>query len=110
MDGNSSPNRRDTHFVLVLLNFIHFLKVLSKSIFFVATMVHHINIHNKSARPQLFEVHGWNNNENITVKGGATAVIQADDRTSGAIIAVHDGREGEQAEITKDGYGGKDYA
>lgn len=73
-------------------------------------MVHHINIHNKSAHPQLFEVHGWNNNENITVKGGATAVIQADDRTSGAIIAVHEGHEGEQAEITKDGFGGKHFA
>lgn len=70
-------------------------------------MIHHINIHNKSAHAQVFEVHGWNNNANITVKAGAVAAIQAKDGTSGAIIAVHDGHEGEQAEITKDGFGGK---
>jgi len=68
--------------------------------------MHYINVHNKSNHDQTFEVHGYNNNKNITVKGGATAVIQAADHQSGAIIALHDGHEGEQAEITKDGFGG----
>jgi len=69
--------------------------------------MHYINIHNKSNHDQTFEVHGYNNNHNITVKGGATAVLPAEDGKSGAIIALHDGHEGEQAEITKDGFGGK---
>ncbi|KAF4632194.1 hypothetical protein G7Y89_g5933 [Cudoniella acicularis] len=68
-----------------------------------------INIHNKSGHPQEFEVHGWNGNKNITVNAGATSVIAAPDKTSGAIIALHDGHEGEQAEITKDGFGGNDF-
>lgn len=70
-------------------------------------MVHYINIHNMSGHDQEFEVHGWNNNKNITVKANSTAVIPAPDKTSGAIIALHDGHEGEQAEITKDGFEGK---
>jgi hypothetical protein len=70
-------------------------------------MVHYINIHNKSGHDQEFEVHGWNSNKNITVKANSTAVIPAPDKTSGAIIALHDGHEGEQAEITKDGFEGK---
>jgi hypothetical protein len=70
-------------------------------------MSHNINIHNKSGHDQEFEVHGWNNNQNITVGPGATVSIQADDGTSGAIIALHDGHEGEQAEITKCGFGGQ---
>ena len=69
--------------------------------------MHYINIHNKSGHDQEFEVHGWNNNHNLTVKPWQTAVISAPDKTSGAIIALHDGHEGEQAEITKDGFGGK---
>ena len=68
--------------------------------------MHYINIHNKSGHAQEFEVHGWNNNKNIIVKAQTTAVIAAPDKTSGAIIALHDGHEGEQAEITKDGFEG----
>ena len=71
--------------------------------------MHYINVHNQSGHDQTFEVHGFNNNNNITVKPGATTVIPAPDRTSGAIIALHDGFEGEQAEITKDGYMGNDF-
>lgn len=69
--------------------------------------MHYINIHNKSNHDQTFEVHGYNNNKNITVARGTTAVIQADDHQSGAIIALHDGHEGEQAEISKDGFGSR---
>ena len=68
--------------------------------------MHYINVHNRSNHDQEFEVHGFNNNRNLTVKGGATAVLNADDHQSGAIIALHEGHEGEQAEITKDGFGG----
>lgn len=68
--------------------------------------MHYINIHNKSGHAQEFEVHGWNNNKNTIVKAQTTAVIAAPDKTSGAIIALHDGHEGEQAEITKDGFEG----
>ena len=68
--------------------------------------MHYINIHNKSNHDQEFEVHGYNNNKNITVKPGATAVFDGPDKVSGAIIALHDGHEGEQAEITKDGFMG----
>jgi len=69
-------------------------------------MVHQIHIHNKSAHDQTFEVHGWHNNQNITVKGGDITLIPAPDGSSGAIIALHEGHEGEQAEITKNGFGG----
>lgn len=71
--------------------------------------MHYINIHNKSGHDQEFEVHGWNGNKNITVKPTATAVLHAEDKSSGAIIALHAGHEGEQAEITKDGFGGNDF-
>ena len=70
--------------------------------------MHFINIHNKSNQAQEFQVHGYNNNQNITVAARSTAVIPAPDKTSGAIIAVHDGQIGEQAEITKDGWIGND--
>lgn len=66
-----------------------------------------MNIHNKSGHDQEFKVHGFNDNKNIVVESGATAVLAAPDKASGAIIALHDGHEGEQAEITKDGFGGK---
>ena len=69
--------------------------------------MHYINIHNKSDHDQEFEIHSWNGNKNITVKPYATAVLHAEDKTTGAIIALHEGHEGEQAEITKDGFGGK---
>lgn len=68
-----------------------------------------INITNKSSHDQEFEVHGWNNNKNIDVKAHTTAVIHAADKSSGAIIALHEGHEGEQAEITFDGFGGNDF-
>ena len=69
--------------------------------------MHFINVHNKSNHDQTFEVHGFNNNRNLTVKPGATAVFDAPDGASGAVIALHDGHEGEQAEITKNGFGGR---
>ena len=71
--------------------------------------MHYINVHNQSDHDQTFEVHGFNNNHNITVKPGDTTVFPAPDKTSGAVIAVHDGFEGEQAEITKDGFMGNDF-
>lgn len=71
--------------------------------------MHYINVHNQSDHDQTFEVHGFNNNHTIIVKPDATSVFPAPDRTSGAVIAVHDGFEGEQAEITKDGFMGNDF-
>lgn len=68
-----------------------------------------IIITNKSGHNQEFEVHGWNHNLNITVKAHSTSKIHAVDKSSGAIIAIHDGHEGEQAEITFDGFGGNDF-
>ena len=70
-------------------------------------MSHNINITNLSGHDQEFEVHGWNNNQNMTVPVGQTSGISAADGSAGAIIALHYGFEGEQAEITKDGFGGK---
>lgn len=72
-------------------------------------MSHTIFIHNKSDHDQTFEIHGWNNNQNMTVPANATWTIDAPDGSSGAIIALHDGHEGEQAEITKNGFGGNDF-
>ena len=69
--------------------------------------MHYINIHNKSDHDQTFEVHGFNGGKNIVVKPQATTVLPAADGQSGAVIALHDGHEGEQAEITKDGFGGE---
>jgi len=62
-----------------------------------------ITVRNTSSHPQEFEVHGWNNNQNITVPARGEVLIAASDGSSGAIIALHDGHEGEQAEITKSG-------
>lgn len=70
-------------------------------------MSRNIFVTNLSGHDQEFEVHGWNNNQNITVGPGQTFTINAPDGSSGAIIALHDGHEGEQAEITKNGWGGK---
>ncbi|CAD6592886.1 MAG: hypothetical protein ASARMPRED_006775 [Alectoria sarmentosa] len=72
-------------------------------------MSHNINITNLSGHDQEFEVHGWNNNQNMTVPVGQTSGISAADGSAGAIIALHYGFEGEQAEITKDGFGGNDF-
>ena len=74
--------------------------------------MHYIHVHNKSGHDQEFEVHGFNNNKNLTVKPGTTATFDAPDSVpgtqigSGAVIALHDGHECEQAEITKKGFGG----
>ena len=68
--------------------------------------MHLININNQSGHDQEFEIHGWNSNKNLVVKAHGSSVLHAEDKTSGAIIALHDGHEGEQAEITKDGFGG----
>ena len=70
-------------------------------------MSHTIYITNLSDHNQEFEIHGWNNNQNMVVWPHSTnPTIQAADGSSGAIIALHDGHEGEQAEITKCGFGG----
>ncbi|MCJ1428979.1 hypothetical protein MMC29_006892 [Sticta canariensis] len=68
-----------------------------------------IIITNKSGHNQEFEVHGWNHSLSIVVKPHSTSKIHAADKSSGAIIAVHDGHEGEQAEITFNGFGGNDF-
>ncbi|KAL8807158.1 MAG: hypothetical protein Q9182_000840 [Xanthomendoza sp. 2 TL-2023] len=71
-----------------------------------------IFITNKSDHPQTFEVHGWNNNQNITVKPHATTTLTAPGApatSSGAIIALHAGHEGEQAEMTFNGFQGNDF-
>jgi len=75
---------------------------------FPYTSMHNINITNLSDHDHKFEVHGWNNKSNMTVQAHTTAAIQTEDGTSGAIIALHDGHEGEQAETTKNGFGGSD--
>ncbi|KAG9658472.1 hypothetical protein KCU64_g4493, partial [Aureobasidium melanogenum] len=72
-------------------------------------MSHILTIHNNSSHNQEFEVHGWNNNNNILVPAHSSTNIHAPDGSSGAIIALHDGHEGEQAEITKKGFGGNDF-
>ncbi|KAL8800786.1 MAG: hypothetical protein Q9223_007194, partial [Gallowayella weberi] len=71
-----------------------------------------IFITNKSDHPQTFEVHGWNNNQNITVKPHSTTTLTAPGApatSSGAIIALHGGHEGEQAEMTFNGFQGNDF-
>ncbi|KAF4556004.1 LysM domain-containing protein 1 [Elsinoe fawcettii] len=68
-----------------------------------------ITVHNKSGQTQTFLVHGWNGNKNIDVPARGKVNINAPDGSSGAIIAVHGGVEGEQAEITKKGFGGNDF-
>lgn len=68
-----------------------------------------IIITNKSSHDQAFEVHGWNNNHNIVVKPYGVSKVHAADKSSGAIIALHEGQEGEQAEITFNGFGGNDF-
>jgi len=68
-----------------------------------------INIHNISSRDQLFYIHGWGQ-RSTTVRAGQMFTFNAPDGSpGGAIIAVHNGREGEQVEITKGGWRGKDF-
>ncbi|MCJ1251759.1 hypothetical protein MMC30_008997 [Trapelia coarctata] len=71
--------------------------------------MHNIYITNLADHDQEFEVHGWNNKNNLKVNPGTTAAIGAEDGSAGAVIALHGGHEGEQAEITKDGFGGNDF-
>jgi hypothetical protein len=66
-------------------------------------------VRNMSGHDQRFQVHGWNNNQDIVVKPRSEHRIPAADGSSGAIIAIHDGHIGEQAEITKCGYMGNDF-
>ncbi|KAI9713371.1 MAG: hypothetical protein M1812_006649 [Candelaria pacifica] len=68
-----------------------------------------ITISNTTGHPQEFEVHGWNNNKNITVGAHGKQTIPGPDKSSGAIIALHNGHEGEQAEGTFNGFGGNDF-
>ncbi|ROW03184.1 hypothetical protein VPNG_08178 [Cytospora leucostoma] len=67
-----------------------------------------IHVKNTSSHAQTFQVHGFPNNPaTITVKpnGGTADVHSTDGRlVSGAIIAVHDGKPCEQAEVTFNGY------
>jgi hypothetical protein len=71
--------------------------------------VHDLIVRNMSGHDQRFQVHGWNNNQDIVVKAHAEHRIKAPDGSSGAVIAIHDGQIGEQAEITKCGYMGNDF-
>ena len=80
---------------------------LIKNFYCQDKMSRNIFIHNKSTHNQEFEIHGWNKNKNMVVAARSTATIAARDGSSGAIIALHDGHEGEQAEITKHGFGGE---
>ncbi|KAL8851053.1 MAG: hypothetical protein Q9221_004043 [Calogaya cf. arnoldii] len=69
-----------------------------------------IFITNKSNHPQKFYCHGFNGNKDLIVAPRSKSTIQAPDhQNSGAIIAVHDGHEGEQAEITFNGFNGNDF-
>lgn len=67
-----------------------------------------IQIINTSSHDQTFEIHGFPNNPaTITVPGnGGTGAVQSPNgqQISGAIIALHDGVEGEQAEVTFNGW------
>ncbi|PVI02276.1 hypothetical protein DM02DRAFT_727351 [Periconia macrospinosa] len=72
-------------------------------------VAHTIFIRNMSGHDQCFQVHGWNDNQDIVVGPNSEAQFQAEDGQSGAVIAVHDGQIGEQAEITKCGFGGNDF-
>jgi len=71
-------------------------------------MAHVTTIRNTSHHIQEFEVHGWNQNQNINVPAISESRIETPDGTSGAIIALHEGHEGEQVEMTKHGYLGND--
>ncbi|KAK4188885.1 hypothetical protein QBC35DRAFT_495038 [Podospora australis] len=68
-----------------------------------------IILRNMSGQSQKFYVRGWNGNRDAIVPARSEVRFNAPDGSSGAIIAVHDGFEGEQAEITKKGFGGNDF-
>lgn len=67
-----------------------------------------IHIQNNSSHPQTFEIHGFPNNPaTITIAGhGGTGAVKSPNhqQVSGAIIALHEGHEGEQAEVTFNGF------
>jgi len=69
-------------------------------------MAHTTTIHNKSNHEQEFEIHGYNGNRNQKVSANGDFKFQTPDGTSGAVITLHEGHEGEQVEITKHGYMG----
>ena len=74
-------------------------------------MTHQINIHNYSDHDQEFECHSgakWIQ-KNIVVHARNAVSIPVVDGASGAIIALHEGHEGEQVEFTKAGFGGNDF-
>jgi hypothetical protein len=52
--------------------------------------VHDLIVKNESNHDQRFQVHGWNNNQDIVVGLKSEYRVKANDRFSGAIIAVHD--------------------
>ncbi|KAL9109979.1 MAG: hypothetical protein Q9227_005502 [Pyrenula ochraceoflavens] len=74
-------------------------------------MPHQIHIHNYSSHDQQFEHHGNNGKvfPNLIVHAHGAISIPAADGDSGALIALHDGHEGEQVEYTKAGFGGNDF-
>ncbi|KAI8964539.1 hypothetical protein F5Y11DRAFT_363835 [Daldinia sp. FL1419] len=66
-------------------------------------------IKNRSNHEQIFECHGaFNGGQRVTVAANGEARLDAPDGASGAIIAVHDGVDCEQCEITKCGWQGND--
>ena len=67
-----------------------------------------IHLTNVSDHDQTFEVHGWNDNHDLTVRAHHTAMISSPDHQtkSGAIISKYGAHEGEQAEITFNAFGG----
>ena len=71
------------------------------------SIMSNIQLYNASSRDATFEVYGFNNNKMVTVKSHATCIIPHpnNQQHSGAIIALHDGHEGEQTEITFNGWG-----
>ncbi|KAL9620732.1 MAG: hypothetical protein Q9160_004745 [Pyrenula sp. 1 TL-2023] len=74
-------------------------------------MTHQINIHNYSNHDQEFECHSGKDwiQKNVVVHAQSALSLPARDGSSGAIIAVHEGHEGEQVEFTKSGFGGNDF-
>jgi hypothetical protein len=71
--------------------------------------VHDLIVKNQSNHDQRFQIHGWNNNQDIVVGPKSEYRVKANDGSSGAIIAVHDGQIGEQTELTNSGFRGNDF-
>jgi hypothetical protein len=66
--------------------------------------VHDLIVKNESNHDQRFQIHGWNNNQDIVVGSKSEYRVKVNDGSSGAIIAVHDGQIGEQAELAKSAF------